>query len=188
VPICTRSVKDITILGSKPKCNSSNYYRPVIHIKEDIKMNFRGVGITVWKARAYLPSYAQHKSGTIIQVDPVYVTGLNEAELSSAVEKVLSSDIKVLPNPTKEEWKKRKDPLLAATGAKSWLELARKGGSYGIEWIPQGIRLDISRVDKKGRWEIDPAKVQIFKLDTPIKELIKVILDDVRTKPNLLQG
>lgn len=151
-------------------------------------MKSQGVGITIWKARAYLPSYAKHKHGTIIQVDPIYITELNEKELVSAVEKVLSSEMKVLPTPTKEEWKKRKDPLLAATGAKSWLELARKGGAYSIEWISQEIRLDILRVDKKGRWEIDPDKVKIFPGDTPIEELIKIILDDVRTKPNLLQG
>ncbi len=151
-------------------------------------MIYRGVGITIWKARAYLPSYAQHKHGTIIQVEPVYISDLNEKELVKSVKKVLSSEMKVLPTPTKEEWKKRKDPLLAATGAKSWLELARKGGAYGIEWIPQGIRLDILRVDKKGRWEIDPAKVQIFKIDTPIDEIIKVILEDIRSKPHLLLG
>ncbi len=81
-------------------------------------MKFRGVGITVWKGKAYLPCHQQYKDGTLVQADPVYVAALDEAELTSAVEKVLNSEIKVLPTPTKEEWKKKKKSSLSSHRSK----------------------------------------------------------------------
>lgn len=145
-------------------------------------MGFRGAGIIVWKGKAYLPCFAQYESGIMVQVEPVYTVELEVSELLSAIDKVLSQRQQLLPDPTEEEWKRRKDPILAAIGAKSWRELAKKGYSYGIEWIPEGIRLDISRLDKKGRWEIDPTKVQIFLPDTPLKEIVEIILEDLKTR------
>lgn len=150
-------------------------------------MGFRGVGIIVWKGKAFLPSYAEYSSGIVVHVEPVHVTELSISGLLSSISKVLSSECILLPDPSPEEWKKRKDPILVATGAKSWRELARKGASYGLEWTDQGIRLDISRLDKKGRWEIDPNKVKILPHDTSMDYIVEIILEDIKTRAEMFK-
>ncbi len=150
-------------------------------------MNYRGVGIIIWQGKAYIPSLAETKSGILVQVDPVYIADLDHGELLAAIEKSLASDHPRFPELSQEEWRKRKDPLLAATGAKSWKELARKGASYGIEWVKEGLRLDFSRVDRKGRWEIDPDRVQIFPANTPLETIVDLILCDAHAQEGLMK-
>jgi hypothetical protein len=147
-------------------------------------MSFRGFGIIIWNNQAYIPSTVECYSGIVIQVEPVYVTGLDAKQITSAAQKVLSSlDEQVrIPDPTPNEWKNRKDPILMATKAKSWKVLARYGHSYGIGWLEQGIRLTFSRLDKKGRWEVDSEKTRIYPLTTPLDEIVKVVLEDFRRK------
>jgi hypothetical protein len=151
-------------------------------------MELRGVGIIIWNGKAFLPSIAKFPSGIFVHIPPVYMTELNTLELIPVIEQVLTTDIPLLPEPTKGEWKDRKDPLLKATKAKSWIELAKYGASYGIEWIPSGeIRLEISRVDKKGRWEIDPTKDFLFPPGTPLEKIVELILVDWRTKNSIIE-
>lgn len=121
-----------------------------------------------------------------MDMEPVYVTDVNVEGLKAAIEKVLAVGHPLLPNPTQEEVKRLKSPLLLATKARSWKELAQTGVSYGIEWTEQHIRVDMSYQDKLGRWQNDPAKVRIFPPDTPLEDVIAVILADVRTRPKAL--
>lgn len=145
------------------------------------------VVIYVWRGKAYLPVQAQIESGAFIGIEPVYTAELNAEELLAAVERVLAAGHPRLPDPTREEMRRRKDPVLAATGARSWKELARTGAAYTIGWTDKEIRLDMSRLDKKGRWEWDSAKTRIFPPDTPLRDIIAVILEDIRSRPELVQ-
>jgi hypothetical protein len=145
-------------------------------------MNFRGVNIIIWKGKAYLPNFSEYKSGIIVQIPPVYVANLDVDELQAAIEKILSTERIVLPDPTLEEWKNRRDPILDATKAKSWKELAKRGASYGLVWTEQGIRLDVSRLDKKGRWESDPNKEKTFYPGFPLNDILRIIIEDINTK------
>jgi len=45
----------------------------------------------------------------------------------------------------------------------------------------------MSRLDKQGRWEWDPAKTRTFPADTPLPDIIAVILEDMRSRPELWQ-
>lgn len=145
------------------------------------------VGIYVWRGKAYLPVKARIESGFFMDIEPVYTAGLDAEELLSAVEKVLAAGHPCLPDPTREEMRQRKSPVLAATGARSWKELARTGASYSIDWTEQEIQVYMSRLDKQGRWEWDPAKTRIFPPDTPLPDIIAVILEDMRSRPELWQ-
>lgn len=149
-------------------------------------MNRRSVSIVVWHGKAYLPCQARIEAGMWMDMEPVYVTDVNVEGLKAAIEKVLAVGHPLLPNPTQEEVKRLKSPLLLATKARSWKELAQTGVSYGIEWTEQHIRVDMSYQDKLGRWQNDPAKVRIFPPDTPLEDVIAVILADVRTRPKAL--
>jgi hypothetical protein len=91
---------------------------------------------------------------------------------------VLATPRPKVPDRNREEWKNWKDPVLTATQAKSWKALAKEGASYAIDITLSNIYLEMSRVDKQGRWEYDPQRRKVFALDTPIREVVQVILED----------
>ena len=150
-------------------------------------MNRQLVGISVWRGKAYLPVEARIESGMWMDVEPVYTAGLNAEELLSAIEKVLAAGHPRLPDPTREEMRQRKDPVLRAARGRSWKELARTGASYTVGWTDKEIQVTMSRLDKKGRWEYDPDKMHTFPVDTPLQDIVDVILEDIQSRPEVWQ-
>lgn len=150
-------------------------------------MRRQAVSIVVWRGKAYLPVQALLESGLWMDLEPVYVADLDPTSLLSAVEKVLIAGHPRLPDPTREEMQRRKDPILTATQARSWKELARTGAAYSIDWTDKEIRVDTSRLDKKGRWEWDPEKIRTFPPDTPLQDIVAVILEDIQSRPEVWQ-
>ena len=120
-----------------------------------------------------------------IDIEPVYVASPDNEDLSSAVAKVLAIGHPQLPTPTREELRQCRSPILAATKARSWRELARTGASYTISWTDKEIRVNMSRLDKKGRWEYDPEKRRTFPPDTSLQDIVAVVLEDIRSRPEL---
>lgn len=149
-------------------------------------MTLRVVGVYISRGKAYLPTQGQFDSGIFADIEPVYVSDLKISDLSSTIQRVLEGAHPKLREPTREEWQKRKDPILAITQARSWKELARRAVSYSIAWADNQIRLDMSRLDKKGRWENDPSRVRILPLDTSLEEIVSLILSDASSRPELL--
>lgn len=145
----------------------------------------RKLTICVWRGKAYLPSHGRFPSGIYALVEPIHVADLTIESLISASEAILVSDITSLSEVTTEEWRKRSDPLLKATKARSWKELARIGALYTVNWIVDQIVVDMSYRDKQGRLQNDPAKMRTFPLDTPLKDVLAVILEDIRSRPEL---
>lgn len=145
------------------------------------------VSIYIWKGKAYLPLQGRFDSGIWTDLDPVYVSNLNEGEIVDAINKVLAAGHPRLPDPSKEEWQRRKDPVLAATKASSWKALAREGASYSLGWTHDQIRVDVSMLDKKGRWQFNPEKVRIFPIDANLQLVVAPILEDIRARPELEQ-
>jgi hypothetical protein len=145
------------------------------------------VGIYVYNDRAYLPTLARIRTGGWFDTEPVITCNLDAEKLVKAVEKILASDYVVLEPTDPEMGNPRRGAVLKATKTRSWKELAKKGTSYNIDFTPDRVRLDMSRLDKKGRWEFDPNKVQILPPDTNVETLVEIILRDVRTRPQSLQ-
>lgn len=143
------------------------------------------VDIVVYRGKAYLPALGQFPSGIYTAIEPVQVAQLTMDDLASAARKILERGISPLPEVTAEEWRRRSDPLLKATKVRNWKELGRNGLSYGITWTDQHICVDMSYRDKQGRWQNDPAKVRTFPLDTPLEDVLAVILEDIRARPEL---
>lgn len=150
-------------------------------------MRKQSVSIVVWHGKAYLPVKARLESGLWMDLEPVHVADLNTESLLSAIEKVLIAGHPRLPNPTQEEMRQREDPILKATGARSWKELARSGASYSISWTEGGIQVNMSRLDRKGKWEWDPEKMRAFPPDTSLREVLAVILEDIQSRPEVWQ-
>jgi hypothetical protein len=146
------------------------------------------VGIYIWKGKAYLPSQAQFESGIFVDVNPVHIVNIDKLELISAIKNVKDSETRIIPDPrSQEEFQDRNDPILESTGAKNWMELARYGANYDISWVDNEVRINISRIDRKGRWEFDPNKVQVLKPNTPLEKIVDIILVDINTRPELFR-
>jgi hypothetical protein len=127
------------------------------------------VGIYIWQGKAYLPEHAQFESGRFVDIEPVYVVEISNTALVKAVRTVKDAGFGYLPDPeSNDEFRKRKDPILSNTGARSWKQLARTGASYSISWTKRDLRIDMSMLDNKGRWIFDPAKVILLLPDVPI--------------------
>jgi hypothetical protein len=145
----------------------------------------RLVTINVWQGKAYLPVQAQIMSGPFMDIEPVYITELKTKSLSDAIEKVLSAGHPQLPDPTREEMKRRKDPILSATRTRSWKELAAGGACYTIVWDEAETSIQMSRLDSEGRWEYDPQKKCSLPPDTQLGKLVDIILQDIYSRSEL---
>jgi hypothetical protein len=146
----------------------------------------QGAGIIVRNGKGYIPTEALIEGGPYVLVEPIYVVNLDAQEIVEALKKVINTGHPAFPSLTREEWQKRKDPVLKAAGVKSWKELARDGASYTLEWSEDTITLYVSRLDRQGRFETDPAKTRTFPKQTSLETIIEAVLDDVRSRPELL--
>lgn len=146
----------------------------------------RGANIIVRRGKGYIATEALIEGGPYVAVEPIYVVNLDPQEIVEALKKVITTGHPTFPSPTREEWQKRKDPVLKAAGVKSWKALARNGASYMVEWSNDTINLYISRLDRQGRFEIDPARTRTFPKRTSLETIVEAILDDVRSRPELL--
>jgi len=144
------------------------------------------VGIIVYRGKAYISSFAETEAGFHVRIEPVYVVNINGEELLCALRKALAVGNPRIPTPTREELS-RKGPVLRATKARSMKELAKTGAAYNIAWTDKGIEVETTRLDKQGRWEFDPGKRRVFPSDTPLEEIVAVILEDIRSRPEVWQ-
>jgi hypothetical protein len=141
----------------------------------------RVVGIYVYQGRAYIPHKAFLDIGVFLDIDPVLVSELSIDGLVPAVMKVLEASVPRLSSPSTEETKSRTYPLLKATGARSWKALAKDGTSYTLEFLDDKINLYMSKLDSRGRWEVDSEKTKSFDLGAPLERIVEAVLSDVST-------
>jgi hypothetical protein len=145
------------------------------------------VDVIVRRGKGYIPTQGQTEAGFYIGIEPVYTVNLNVEDVLGAFEQVIAAGHPRVPTPTQEEWRTREDPILKAAGVRSWKRLAQGGASYTIDWQEDTVALYVSRLDHKGRFEVDPAKTRTFPKTTPLRIIVEVILDDVRSRPELLE-
>jgi hypothetical protein len=142
--------------------------------------------ILVRRGKGYLPTQALIAGGPYVLVEPLYIVNLDVKDMVQALKQVIAAGHPRFPNLTKEQWQKRKDPVLQAAGVRSWKELAKDGASYAIEWDEDRITLYISRLDLKGRFETDPTKTTVFPNQISLETIVGKILEDVHSRSELL--
>jgi len=140
------------------------------------------VNIYIFQGKAYIPSQVRWHSGPFMDTEPVQVVDISSETLKSVILDHLNRGCPTIPQPSGEELKARKDPIISATGARSWRQLAQEGASYTIEFGEGGIQLDISRLDPQGRWEYDPEKTNHFPSETPLDKILTLILNDIESR------
>jgi hypothetical protein len=141
------------------------------------------VNVIVRKGKAYTCVAAQTEAGFYVDSEPVFVVDLDTDEVLAALERVIALGHPSVPTPTVEEMGKRPGLVPSAAGVSNWKKLAQGGTSCSIQWRKDGtITLFISRLDKKGRFEWDPARTRTFAGDTPLLTVVEVMLEDVRSR------
>lgn len=142
-------------------------------------------GVIIYGDKAYLHVEARIKGNGFLAVEPVFVADLTTSSLTAAFEQVIAAGHPLIRAPSSLEMKFRTDPILKASGAKNWDELARHGAGYTITWHQNKITLYISKLDQKGRFISDPIKTKTFPIETPVSQLVDVILADARSRKKL---
>jgi hypothetical protein len=137
--------------------------------------------VIIRNGKAYVPTFALIKDGPFLIVEPVYEVNPTVEELTEALERVLSTDPAVIPEPTREEMKTRPDPMLKATGARSWKALAQDSLAYGIDWTGRRLWLALPELDKQGRFAADGAKMEL-PTNTSMRDLAATILEDAQAR------
>jgi hypothetical protein len=134
--------------------------------------------INIWNGKVYMPAIGRTDSGMFMGTRPILVCDLSEEEITGNLERIRKIGHPLLHINSAEDRKKHADLILKLTNVRSWKELARTGYCYVITWDEKETGIEMSRLDKQGRWEYDPVKTRILPLDTPLKEVIQIILDD----------
>lgn len=146
----------------------------------------KSVLIYVYRGRAYIPMQVEAEGGILLDTDPVLVVHLELNELVQAAEQLLESGHPRIITPSRQEMKAHARVALRATKTHSWAELGRDGTAYNLVWEEDKTLVIMHRPDKKGRWEPDPLRSRQLPPDTSIQDIVQVILDDVRLRPDLL--
>jgi len=66
--------------------------------------------------------------------------------------------------------------MLKATGAKSWLQMAKNTKAVAIVWNDDTIQVIPSKLDERGRFTDDYDKEKKFTKETPLEEIVEYIL------------
>jgi hypothetical protein len=149
-------------------------------------MEISVAGIDIHEGKAYMPVMGRTDSGLFINTEPVFICDLSIEEMAKNLQKVREAGHPLIHIGSSEELKKYTNLIPKASGVKSWKAFARTGFSYTIGWSEKGILIEMSRLDKRGIFEFDPTKAKELPLDTPIKDIVQIILDDVWSRPQVL--
>jgi hypothetical protein len=156
--------------------------------EQEHSMKQSSVAIFVRYSKVYLPTQGWSDKYGFVSIGPVYCASLSQEELVATAEKILAAghprvsegEVMTLDSP-------KKSPILQMMRARSWAELSRTGAAYDIRWTVDEIRINMTKRDPAARWEYDSEKRRVLPRTTPLREIITLVLEDVQSRPELLQ-
>lgn len=139
--------------------------------------------------RAVIPSIVEVEGRVFPSIfnDPILISPLTQSALSEAVKKVIfTSEEKITEGQARQLMqlgKKGKHPLLRATNSTSWRNLNKTAVFYSIQTNKDTTKwLLFLNSDTKGKY-----REKQFPIETPLEELVKIILEDVKRYPHVLR-
>lgn len=125
--------------------------------------------------RVHIQAYAGCKDGGGIAYGPVFSCALSdEAQIVHNLQKAFQYSIQGIPTPSREGWKEVQRPMLAAVGAKTWMDLAKGAKSLGLQLYDDIIKIyPTSNYWNRGG-ESMPDQNMVAPIDAP--ELGKLII------------
>lgn len=142
------------------------------------------VGIIITGGKFYIPTSARTSIG-FFETDPVIITDATVANLEQAIMQAKDKGNPTLSDDQLAELRKQKLPILKVAKKSSEKKLTESGASYNVTWTDQQISLYMSELDSKSRWVGDRKKQKQLALDTSIKEIANMILQDAKSRPEV---
>jgi hypothetical protein len=133
--------------------------------------------VIFWNNKVFVPSVVRYRSGMSSGAEPVYVVGPSLLELVLVVQKVISTDPPIRPDPNKEEIKKQRQFLPTKMGAGSLRQLYKEAFYYLMELSDKGFLLCIPEVDLKHGWIFTNNNL-FYPLGTDLQIIVQAMLDD----------
>ncbi len=155
------------------------------------------VDITVRAGKGYLPTlHKSEKHHLYVPREPVLVAELTPEGLAAAIRQKLAEGNPPIELPEDRAefskwWKEatrgkgKSSPVVKAAGVKSWKEFGQKARAYSIGWTDNRIIVDMSKPFERGGFLYDPKKAREFPPDTPLEQIVEVLLEDMRSIPEL---
>jgi hypothetical protein len=149
-------------------------------------MDKKRVSINIRKGVIYIPTLVKTEWGVYMDTDPVSIVNLEVEDLTVIIKNMLEKGNPIIPHPSREEISRKPQPLLKAAKVSSWKKFAEGGGTYTLTQQKEGFILDFYKKDETGRFITDVSKTQQFSNETNLQQIVQVILDDIKSHPELL--
>lgn len=135
---------------------------------------------TIWVRRdkAYLPTKAEAESGYWVDVEPIYVSDLNEESLTAAIDNVLAQGNPKVPDLTDEEFLRKDEPLLKKAGVASVEEFERGAIAFSVTWNEDATYLYTA--DASSQFRFESASRRDLPPETPTRVIAQTILQHVQ--------
>jgi len=159
-------------------------------IKPEKKTPKKSAYIIIKDGIFFVPFNGINYEGDSFLVEPIYSAPVHLEEALPLVEKVLNEEKKKISWGEAELLLNAKDTdqdeLLRATKSKSRKSLEKTAAFYSIQSIKNNNTWMLFLHNPKSKEKLDPDLMLEFPISTPIKELVKIILEDVKKYPQVL--
>jgi len=153
---------------------------------KDNPVDKKKISLIIRKGKAYIPTLAKTEWGVYMTMEPVYTVDLDDNALINSIKQLLKSGNTQVSNPSKEDLNHQPDPVLKAAKVNSWKKLSVGGATYTISQQPEGFTLEFYKKDEKGRFITDTSKTREFPPETNLREIVRIVLEDIYSHPELL--
>ncbi len=133
--------------------------------------------IMIRENKAYLPTIAKLEGSGHMITEPVYSTEVNVTEITEALKKLIDAGHSKIESFSEYKATHPNDPVLKATGAKSWLQMAKNTKAVAIIWNDDNIQVIPSKLDKRSRFVNDYDREKKFSKETSLEDIIDFVLN-----------
>jgi hypothetical protein len=139
-------------------------------------------GIYIWQSEAYLPVLGKTEVGFFWEAGPLLTAELNVDSLTMALEKIVESGNPLIRHPSQTEFRKT-TPVQKTLDMRSWRKMAEAGViRCGIWWLNEKVLVAFSPQDAKDIQETDFDHQREFPINTPLRVIVKYILQEIKER------
>jgi hypothetical protein len=152
-----------------------------------VEQNDFSTGIIVRLGKAYIHTNAYVKDFATVVVDPIYIVDLDANEIGQALKKVYDAKNPEYEPISTVEFKSWPDVILKATKVRSWKKLREHTVSYSLIWKFNKNQIVVMASDPLSKGFVyAKSRIKIFPIDTNMKTLAQVVLDDLAERPEMV--
>lgn len=174
-------------LAPKPKTHAKI---TVTKIAPPVEIHrYHSAGLIIKDGFVFILSNGKSETGLRFSVDPVFTSLLLAEDVVKNVKKVVNSDYEKVTKEQVDKLLKAKtpkdSPTLRATHSSSWRNLGKTAVSYSIQPIDGETKWALFLHNPKRNYLSSDDMLE-FPISTPLEELVKIILEDVKKYPHVL--